>query len=134
MRRGGTWNGEYMVVDLTDIVGQSLAMDADGYDYRAMPYITKQARLGDAIITFSFKARYDHQNLSIGGVDPLIDPLSATAAANTNGGDLPLLDEASLETAVRAMPEPQHTPGEAAKEYGYRWTLRAGVIPWMHMV
>ena len=70
---GGHWNGEYLVVDFSDFSGQSLAMDADGYDYRITPHITKQVRFGSEGIVFPLKARYAKQNLCIDGIDPIAD-------------------------------------------------------------
>ena len=50
---GGRWSGEYLTVELTDFVDQSLMIDADSYDYRATPHITKQGRLGaTGIVSF----------------------------------------------------------------------------------
>ena len=42
---GGRWNGEYLAVDLSDFTGHDLHVDADGYDARVTPRITKQVRV-----------------------------------------------------------------------------------------
>ena len=64
---GGRWNGDYLVMELTEFVDQSLKVDADSYDYRATPHVTKQVRLGANGIVFPLKARYDQANLTLDG-------------------------------------------------------------------
>jgi hypothetical protein len=55
-------------MELTEFVDQSLKVDADSYDHRATPHITKQARLGANGIVFPLKARYGHANLTLEGL------------------------------------------------------------------
>ena len=49
---GGRWKGEYLTAELTEFVDQSLKVDADSYDFRVTPHITKQVRLGSSGIIF----------------------------------------------------------------------------------
>jgi hypothetical protein len=68
LHQGGAGTVSILAMELTEFVDQSLKVDADSYDHRASPHITKQARLGANGIVFPLKARYGQANLTLEGL------------------------------------------------------------------
>ena len=66
---GGTWNGEYLIEDLSHFVDIDFRMDAPGHRKSVSPHVTKQVRLpqGGAVV-FPLKKHYDKINFSFEGV------------------------------------------------------------------
>ena len=67
---GGEWNNEYLIADLTDFIGKDLSIDADHGDYSDFfPHITKVVYVPKGDFTFPLKAKYEHINTTIDGME-----------------------------------------------------------------
>ena len=66
---GGTWNGEYLVEDLSYFTDIDFRMDAPGHRKTLSPHVTKQVRLPQgSTVRFPLKRHYDKINFSFEGV------------------------------------------------------------------
>ena len=62
---GGTWNGEYLVQDLSEFRGMDFSMDASGYSKVLAPHVTKGVSVPLPGIFFPLKKRYDRVNFTL---------------------------------------------------------------------
>ena len=67
LQPGGLWNGEYLIADLDDFVGQNFDVDAAGSDYRVFPHVTERVDLGKRGVCFPLKPACDRANQSLDG-------------------------------------------------------------------
>jgi hypothetical protein len=68
---GGTWNGEYLVEDLSYFVDVDFRMDAPRHKKSVSPRVTKQVRLPqNGTVLFPLKKHYDKIKFSFEGVLP----------------------------------------------------------------
>jgi len=57
---GGTWNGEYLVEEMTYFLDIDFCQEAPGHSRVLTPHVTKQVRLpANGIVVFPLKRHYD---------------------------------------------------------------------------
>ena len=103
---GCKWNGQYLVGDLDDFVGRTLAENEDRSKWhRFTPHITAMVALPHSGIAFPLKARYNKSNFTLEGretdekmapVDPPLSldvppvtPVEPKASSSGSGGTAP---------------------------------------------
>ena len=73
---GGRWTGQYVVADIEDFIGKSMARDAKGTDHYIRPHHTDQVVLGRRGICFPLKNKYDRANMTIEAQDAMYNEIN----------------------------------------------------------